>query len=61
MQHACRLTASQTLSTSLVEGTCNADLHFQNEALLSAALPKDFDPGLLQVGSQCEGLQGGVP
>ncbi len=49
------------MSTSLVAGTRTADLHFQDEALLSAALPKDFDPSLLQVGSQGEGLQGGVP
>ncbi len=55
------MTASQTLSTSLEADARTADLHFQDEALLSAALPKDFHPSLLQVGSQGEGLQGGVP
>ena len=54
-------TTSQTLSTSLEASAHSAHLHFQDEALLSAALPKDFHPSLLQVGGQGEGLQGGVP
>lgn len=41
--------------------TGKADLHFQNQALLPAALPKYLNPSLLQVGGEGEGLQGGVP
>lgn len=33
-----------------------ADLHFQNQALLPAALPKHLDTSLLQVGGEGEGL-----